>query len=57
MLPRNRAADLLKRIHREITERAQMSLLLPFIVQALVTLGLGIHFVLQVPLAVYVAGR
>jgi hypothetical protein len=33
-----------------------MSLLLPFVTQALVTLGLGILFLLQAPLVVYVAG-
>lgn len=55
-MPQNRAAELLKRIDRETAERAQMSLLLTFITQALVTLALGVLFFLQVPVIVYVAG-
>lgn len=55
-MPPNRAAELLRRIHKETTEQAQMSLLAPFVIQALVALGLGLLFVLRVPLGIYVAG-
>lgn len=53
MLPPNRAAELLRRIHKETTEQAQMCLLLPFVAQALVALGLSVLALAGIPIGIY----
>ena len=53
MLPPNRAADLLRRIHKETSERAQASILPPIVAQALVALGLFLLFLVKASIVVY----